>query len=87
MNKKNELAGNTPANYLSAGILAAQPESQRVLRIRETSYKVGLSKTSVYESVKKGTFPKPLRLSERSSGWLESELNQWLEERAAAREV
>jgi len=40
-----------------------------------------LSSASIYRLIKKGEFPKQIKLSERSSGWLLSEVEQWLEEK------
>jgi len=46
-----------------------------------------LSSASIYRLIKKGEFPKQLKLSERSSGWLLSEVEQWLDSKVSAREV
>jgi prophage regulatory protein len=40
-----------------------------------------LSSATIYRLIKKGEFPKQIKLSERSSGWLLSEVEQWLEEK------
>nr|WP_218104306.1 AlpA family phage regulatory protein [Methylophaga muralis] len=44
----------------------------------------GLSGSSIYRGAANGTFPKPIKLSERSSGWLKSEVEQWLKNRIEA---
>lgn len=44
-----------------------------------------LSKTSIYDAIKKGEFPAQVKLSIRSSGWLRSEIDQWLESKKRAR--
>jgi len=44
-----------------------------------------LSSASIYRLIKKCEFPKQLKLSERSSGWLLSEVEQWLDDKANAR--
>ena len=62
-------------------------ENDRVLRISEVIKTTALSRTGIYESVKSKTFPKPLKLSARSIGFLQSEVNAWIKERADAREV
>ena len=59
----------------------------RVLRISEVSKTTGLSRTSIYEAVKANSFPKPLKISERSIGFLQSEISAWIKERADLREV
>lgn len=53
----------------------------RIIRIREVMSMTGLSRSSIYAAIKQGTFPAQLKLSTRSSGWLESEVIQWRETR------
>jgi len=63
------------------------PESPRVLRMPEVAKRTGLSRTVIYEQVKDGTFPKPLRLGPKASGWLDSEVSDWIRAKAAQREA
>ena len=65
----------------------AMNQDDRVLRISEVVATTGLSKTGIYEAVKTNEFPAPLKLGRRASGWLSSEISNWIAERAAAREV
>lgn len=58
--------------------------SNRVLRLRQVKNMLGLSKTTIYARIGEGTFPRPISLGGRSVGWLESEVNAWLNERIAA---
>ena len=44
----------------------------------------GLSRSSIYAKMADGTFPKAIKLSERSVGWLESEIQAWLHDRISA---
>ena len=39
-----------------------------------------LSRTTIYRLIQEGKFPKQIKLSERSSGWLESEVLAYLDE-------
>lgn len=55
--------------------------NDRILRLGEVMRKVGVGKTSIYEGVHKGTFPAPIKLGPRASGWLQSEVEAWLQER------
>jgi len=55
----------------------------RVLRLPEVIQTTGLCKTAIYAGISAGTFPKQLKLGQRSSGWLESSIQQWINERAA----
>ena len=47
----------------------------------------GLSRAHLYALAKKGAFPKPVKLSERSSAWVESEINEWVQSRIDARDT
>jgi prophage regulatory protein len=42
---------------------------------------VGLQKSSIYEGVKNGTFPAPIKLSRRAVCWPESHIAAWVDER------
>lgn len=60
-------------------------QRQRIIRKPELLQMIGLSDPTVWRMEKKGNFPKRLRLGGNSCGWLESEINGWLADRAAAR--
>ncbi len=47
--------------------------------------RTALSRSSIYDFIKKGRFPSPVKLSERSVAWVSSEIDQWLAERAEQR--
>lgn len=55
----------------------APPHKGRIIRIKEVVSITGLSRSSIYAAIKQGTFPSQLKLSRRSSGWLESEVIEW----------
>ena len=65
------------------------PSHGRIIRIREVIALTGLSRSSIYAAIKQGTFPAQIKLSIRSSGWLESEIIAWREmrPRGSQREV
>jgi prophage regulatory protein len=44
------------------------------------------SKPHIWRQEKAGNFPKRVRLGERTPGWDESEVDQWLEARKAERD-
>lgn len=48
--------------------------------------KTGLGRDSIYRGAREGWFPKPVKLSERASAWIESEIDEVIEKRAALRE-
>ena len=47
--------------------------------------RTGLSKSTIYFLLANADFPKRIQLGLRSMGFLESEINDWLEARAARR--
>lgn len=63
----------------------APSSSSRILRPREVFQRVGLSRTAVYDAARQGKFPRPIKLTERATGWLESEVDAWIAARAAER--
>lgn len=60
--------------------------SETILRLSEVRKKIPLSRTEIYRSEAAGRFPKRVKLGEKASGWLLSELDAWIAEKAAARE-
>ena len=56
----------------------------KIIRRPDVEAVTGLSRSSIYEKMDKGTFPKAIKLSERSVGWLEHEVQGWLKNRVAA---
>ena len=59
--------------------------SKLVMRLPEVIEAVCLKKTTVYALIRRGIFPVPIRLGLRSVGWYETEINDWLQNRARAR--
>lgn len=51
-----------------------------ILRLPEVKTRTGLSRSSIYLRVSEGRFPTPISLGGRAVGWIETEINQWLEE-------
>lgn len=61
--------------------------SNKILRLPEVKIKTGLSRSTIYLRMTKGTFPQTISLGERAIGWLDSDVEQWLDERIAASKV
>ena len=57
-----------------------------LLRISDVRRLTGLSDSAIYRGVQRGTFPRPLKLSERSSAWVEGEIREWIASRIAERD-
>lgn len=56
-----------------------------ILRRKQVEARVGLRRSTIYQGVADGTFPRPVRLGARSVGWLAHEVERWLADRVAAR--
>jgi len=50
----------------------------RILRIKTVLERTGLSRSTMYRKMQKGTFPKNVQISERCAGWRESAVSAWL---------
>ncbi|WP_040259321.1 helix-turn-helix transcriptional regulator [Pseudomonas massiliensis] len=59
----------------------------KILRLNHVIDTTGLSRSTVYKYISEGTFPKPISLGERSVGWLESEVMDWLLARIEERDL
>lgn len=55
-----------------------------IVRMPDVVVMTGLSKPSVYRTMKAGTFPRRIRLSPGAVGWLRTEIEQWAVDRMAA---
>jgi prophage regulatory protein len=51
---------------------------ETILRLPAVKARIGLARSSIYHLISQGRFPRPIALSLRSVGWLESEVNEWL---------
>ncbi|WP_175771596.1 helix-turn-helix transcriptional regulator [Burkholderia ambifaria] len=56
--------------------------SIRLVRMHGLLCRVGLSKSEIYRRIQAGTFPKPIPLGARAVGWLESDINTWIDTQA-----
>ena len=55
-----------------------------ILRLPAVKQRTGLSRSTIYLRISQATFPSPISLGDRAVGWLEEEIEQWLEERISA---
>jgi prophage regulatory protein len=56
----------------------------RILRRPEVEQRTGLSRSAIYAAMAAGDFPKPLRLTAKAVGWLDSSIDSWISSRSAA---
>ena len=62
-------------NYLSEA---------RLIRFPAVQERVGMGRTAVYELIKAGKFPRPVKVG-AASAWIDVEITRWIEQLAASR--
>ena len=55
--------------------------AERLLRRPEVEARTGLSRSTIYDWIKRGEFPQPVRLGARLVAWRERDVTEWLESR------
>ena len=62
-----------------------QPTTPRLMRINAVTERTATPKSTLYASVARGQFTRPIKLGERSSAWLESEVTAIVNARIAGK--
>jgi prophage regulatory protein len=68
---------------------APRPKVQpndRILRLQAVLEFCAISETQLFDLIRRGQFPRPIKISDRGRGWLWSELRAWLDARIAERD-
>jgi predicted DNA-binding transcriptional regulator AlpA len=55
----------------------------RFLRPRDVLALIGVSRTTLWRMVRAGRFPAPVRITERSAGFLQETVESWMRSRVA----
>ena len=55
--------------------------SERILRRPEVEARTGLSRSTIYDWMRTGKFPRPVALGARLVAWREADVQAWLEAR------
>lgn len=58
--------------------------SETLLRLSGVKSRTGLGRSHIYALAARGEFPKPVKLGERASAWVESEVTEWVRSRIRA---
>ena len=58
-----------------------QKIKERILRLADVKARTGLSRSTIYLNVGQGTFPRHISLGARCVGWVESEIDAWIQAR------
>ena len=59
---------------------------KKIYKASEVAEYVNVSKSQIYKLVQQGRLPKPIKLGERGSAWLVSEIDAWLQSRVDLRD-
>lgn len=58
-----------------------------ILRREDVEARTGLPRSTIYNEMQKGAFPKPINLGGRRVGWVEAEVNEWITAKMAERDA
>lgn len=70
----------------TAGVAAtALVDRQRtnIIRLSAVKERVGLSRSSIYQKIEQGTFPVQIRIGPRAVGWLDTDIDDWIDRQIA----
>ncbi|HAT8315137.1 TPA: helix-turn-helix transcriptional regulator [Legionella pneumophila] len=54
--------------------------AKTILRLPTVKKRVGMSRSNIYKLMSEGLFPKSISIGIRAVGWIESEINEWIEQ-------
>jgi len=54
--------------------------THNILRLPAVKARTGLSRSTIYLRISEGNFPKSVSLGGRSVGWIENEVQSWIEQ-------
>lgn len=57
---------------------------ETLIRATDVERRTGLKKSKLYQLMAVGDFPKPIKLTERSVAWPESEVTDWIRAKITA---
>lgn len=61
--------------------------NRRFLRLRSVLERTGLTRSTTYQMIKANDFPSPVNIGLRAVGWVEDEVDGWIEDRISRRKV
>lgn len=60
--------------------------SKVIIRLPKVKQKTGSSRSSIYKGMNEGTFPRSVSLGDRAIGWIEDEVDGWIQQRIDQRD-
>jgi len=57
------------------------PDGARFMRAPEVIDRCGIKRSTLWEAVKRGTFPAPVRIGPNATAWISTEVESWMRDR------
>lgn len=73
------------ARGLSAVPLSGPVTADRLLRLPEVERLTGLSRSTIYDQMQKGMFPRSIKVGPRAATWSQSSIQAWIAARLEGR--
>lgn len=54
---------------------------ERLIRLPEVIARTGLSRSTIYNYIEDGTFPKQIKIGKRAMAFVDSEVEEWVQTR------
>ncbi|EOD8954713.1 TPA: AlpA family transcriptional regulator [Klebsiella aerogenes] len=58
-------------------------QPNKMIRLANVLSRTGYSKSWIYKLIAQGNFPKPIKIGSRSIAFIESEIDEWINQRIA----
>ena len=55
--------------------------TERLIRLPEVIPRTGLSRSTIYNYIEDGTFPKQIKIGKRAMAFVDSEIEEWVQTR------
>ena len=55
--------------------------SMKILRLPDVLRKTGLSRSTIYDMISSGEFPRQVKIGRRAVGWISDEVDLWIHQR------
>lgn len=62
-------------------------QDEKFLSLDDVLERTALAKSTLYQRIRAGDFPKPVPLGGRAKRWIASEIDQWIADRIANRDT
>lgn len=61
--------------------MARGHSKQSLLRLEQVRDRTGMSRSGVYVAMREGSFPRPIKIGTRAVAWVESDIDDWIQDR------